>query len=107
MNVRATRITADSARAADGGELVESYKAMVGRMKQVEGFLGACMLADRETGSSLGLTFWTSEQTLHASEEVANKERAQGAGIARAATPPTVERYEVLYYGVPEPAAVK
>lgn len=108
MNVRATRITADAAKvAADRGELVESYKGMVERMKKVEGFLGACMLADRETGNGLGLTFWSSEQTLRSSEEVANKERARGAGDAGATAPPTVERYEVLYYGVPEPAAVR
>lgn len=108
MNVRATRITANPAEvAARQGDLVESYKGMVGRMESVDGFLGACMLFDRETGTGLGLTFWSSEETLQASEEVANQERAKGVGVARAATPPKVERYEVLFYGVPQPAVAQ
>jgi heme-degrading monooxygenase HmoA len=105
MNVRASRIVADPAKAAaDGGA---SYRAMVDSMKQVEGFLGALLLIDRETGNSLGLTFWESQETLKASEQVANKFRREGASTIGAATPPTVERFEVLHYGVPEASAVQ
>ena len=105
MNVRATRIAADPAKAAaDGGA---SYLAMVESMKQLEGFLGALMLADRKTGDSLGLTFWKDEATLKASEEVANKFRREGANTVGATTPPVVERFEVVYYGVPEKAAIR
>jgi heme-degrading monooxygenase HmoA len=105
MNVRASRIVADPARAAaDGGA---SYRAMVDSMKQVEGFLGALLLIDKGTGNSLGLTFWENEQTLKASEEVASKFRRDGASTIGATTPPQVERFEVLYYGVPEPSTVR
>ncbi|GAC1513506.1 MAG: hypothetical protein NVS1B3_17990 [Candidatus Dormibacteraceae bacterium] len=104
-NVRASRIVAAPATAAaDGGA---SYRAMVDSMKQVEGFLGALLLTDKETGNSLGLTFWQNEQTLKASEEVANRFRRDGASTIGATSAPTVERFEVLYYGVPESSAVK
>ena len=105
MNVRASRFLADPARAASDGRA--SYQAMVDSMKGVEGFLGALLLIDREAGSSLGLTFWKDEETLNASEEIANKFRREGASTIGATTPPTVERFEVVYYGVPEAATVQ
>lgn len=105
MNVRVSRIVADPAKAAADG--AASYKAMVESMRQVEGFRGALLLADRESGNSLGLTFWENEATLKSSEEVANKFRRDGANTVGATATPTVERFEVLYYGVPEPAAIQ
>ena len=105
MNVRASRILADPAKAAsDGGA---SYRAMVDSMRGVEGFLGALLLIDREVGSSLGLTFWKNEEALKASEEIADKFRSEGASTVGATTRPTVERFEVVYYGVPEASAVQ
>lgn len=101
MNVRVSRIVADPAKAAaDGGG---SYRAMVDSMKQVDGFLGAMLLVDRESGNSLGLTFWENDAALKASEEVANRFRREGAETIGATSPPAVERFEVLYYGVPQP----
>ncbi|MGH7687782.1 MAG: antibiotic biosynthesis monooxygenase [Candidatus Dormibacteria bacterium] len=103
MHVRASRITADPTKAAaDNGA---SYRTMVASMRQVEGFLGALLLVDRNDGRSLGLTFWESAQALAASEDVASELRRGGASTVGATTEPTVERYEVLYYGVPAPAA--
>lgn len=102
MNVRATRIVADPAKAAVEG--TASYEAMVASMRSVPGFLGALLLADRATGESLGLTFWQSEEAMRASEEAAGKFRREGADKIGASKPPTVERFEVLYYGVPEPS---
>ncbi len=103
MNVRATRIVADPARAAAG---TASYQDMVAAMRQVDGFLGALLLIDRATGDSLGLTFWENEQKLRASEEVAGKFRRDGASAIGATGTPTVERFEVAFYGVPEPSSV-
>ena len=104
MNVRASRIVADPAKAAaEGGA---SYRAMVESMRKAEGFLGAMLLIDRDTGNSLGLTFWENEKTLRASEELANTFRREGASTVGATAEPTVERFEVLYYGVPHPAAI-
>ncbi len=104
MNVRATRIVADPVQAAAAG--TGSYQAMVDSMKHVDGFLGALLLLDRTSGNSLGLTFWENEAKLRASEEVADKFRREGASTIGATTPPTVERFEVVFYGVPEPSKV-
>lgn len=105
MNVRTTRITADPAKAAADG--TAAYQAMAASMKQVEGFLGAVLLVDRAGGESLGLTFWADEATLRASEEVAGKFRREGASTIGATTAPIVERFEVAYYGAPEPSKVR
>lgn len=105
MNVRATRIVADHAKAAAAG--TASYEEMVASMRQVDGFLGALLLIDRTSGSSLGLTFWDSEEKLRASEEVAKKFRRDGASAIGATSEPTVERFEVAFYGVPQASSVK
>lgn len=105
MNVRATRIVTDPTKAAAEG--TASYEAMVSSMKEVDGFLGALLLVDRGSGQSLGLTFWENETKLRASEEVANKFRREGASTIGAITPPTVERFEVAYYGVPESSSIR
>ncbi|HVS47763.1 MAG TPA: antibiotic biosynthesis monooxygenase [Candidatus Dormibacteraeota bacterium] len=105
MNVRATRIVGDPAKADAAG--TASYQAMVASMKQVDGFLGAVLLVDRTTGSSVGLTFWESERALRASEEVATKFRSEGASAIGATGTPTVERFEVAYYGAPQPSNVR
>jgi heme-degrading monooxygenase HmoA len=105
MNVRTTRIKADPAKAAADG--TASYQAMVASMKQVEGFFGAVLLVDSRSGDSLGLTFWASEKDLRASEEVASKFRREGASTIGAITAPVVERFEVAYYGAPEPSKVR
>lgn len=105
MNVRVTRIVADRAKAA--ADKTASYHAMVASMKEVDGFLGALLLMDWASGNSLGLTFWESDEKLWASEEVANRFRRDGANTIGATTPPSVERFEVVDYGVPEPSSVR
>lgn len=101
MNVRASRIPISPATAATAD--TTSYEAMVTAMRQVDGFLGAVLLVDRTTGNNLGLTFWESEATLRASEEVANTYRKDGAAALGATGAPTVERFEVAYYAAPLP----
>ena len=105
MFVRASTINGDPAKADEGTRFYTEQ--MVPAIKEVPGFLGALLLTDRATGKSLGLTFWETQEALRASEEAANQWRAQGASQASALTAPVVERFEVVYYGVPEPSAVK
>src|SRR5215472_14864615 len=104
MHVRASRIVTDPDSPAGDGDA--GYRAMVESMKNVEGFRGAMLLSDAATGTSLGLTFWENDATLQASEEVANMFRREGAQAVGATAVPTVERFEVVYYGVPAPSAV-
>jgi heme-degrading monooxygenase HmoA len=59
-----------------------------------EGFKGALALADRQSGKTLTITFWESEEAMHATEEEANQRRTQIAEAANA-TIESVETYEV------------
>ena len=62
--------------------------------QQQDGFEGMTALADRQTGRMLGVTFWESEEALRASEEAADRLRADSAE-AMSDTIAGVERYEV------------
>ncbi len=64
------------------------------QLKQQDGFKGMAALADRQTGKTLSVTFWESEQALRASEEAANSLREESAE-AMSDTIAGVERYEV------------
>jgi len=62
--------------------------------KLMDGFKGIYLLYDRESGKSLSLTLWETEADMHASEEAANRVRAQSAE-ASGERVINVERYEV------------
>ena len=62
---------------------------------QTEGFKGMVALADRETGKTMGINFWESEEALRVSEEAANRLRSGSADAMGHHTRADVERYEV------------
>ncbi len=64
------------------------------QLQQQDGFKGMAALADRQAGRTLGITFWESEEALRASEEAADRLRADSAE-AMSDTIAGVERYEV------------
>lgn len=59
-----------------------------------DGFEGIYILFDRETGKSITITLWESEEDMRASEEAANRARSESAESA-GETVVGVERYEV------------
>jgi heme-degrading monooxygenase HmoA len=69
--------------------------------KQMDGFKGLIALGDRQSGKTLGITFWENEEAMRASEEAANRMREESAeatsGEQRIAG---VERYEVGLFEV-------
>lgn len=69
------------------------------RVKQMEGFKGMIALGDRQSGKTLGITFWESEEAMHASEEAANRLREESAAAGED-TIAGVERYEVGLFEV-------
>jgi heme-degrading monooxygenase HmoA len=62
--------------------------------KLMDGFKGIYLLYDQESGKSLSLTLWETEADMRASEEAANRVRAQSAE-ASGERVINVERYEV------------
>jgi len=66
-------------------------------VRQIDGFRGVIGLLDRQSGKSLSITFWESEQAMRASEEEANRLRQESAEAA-SETVENVERYEVTVF---------
>jgi heme-degrading monooxygenase HmoA len=74
-------------------------ESVLPQLRQQEGFEGLVALADRKTGTTLGITFWQSEEALKASEEAADRLREESAE-AMSDTIAGVERYEVGLFEV-------
>lgn len=62
--------------------------------KQIAGYKGVLYLVDREAGNAMAVTLWESEEAMKASEEAADKLRAEGTQ-AIGGEIVGVERYEV------------
>lgn len=62
--------------------------------RNMRGFKGSYLLADRKTGKQMGMALWETEADLDASTEAANRLRAQYVQEATTQTP-KVETYEV------------
>ena len=60
-----------------------------------DGFLGILLLFDRESGRSLSVTLWESEEEMKASEDAARRARTESAEAAGEIIV-GVERYEVV-----------
>ncbi|MGB3633671.1 MAG: hypothetical protein WA982_06495 [Rubrobacteraceae bacterium] len=59
-----------------------------------EGFEGIYLLFDPETGRSLSITLWETQEDMKASEDAANQARSESVRVA-GDTIVSVERYEV------------
>jgi heme-degrading monooxygenase HmoA len=68
-------------------------------LRQMDGFKGVIALLDRQSGKTLSVTLWESEQAMRASEEDANQLRQESAE-ASSETVEGVERYEVGIFEV-------
>jgi heme-degrading monooxygenase HmoA len=79
--------------------LRQAREQVLPQAKQDEGFKGMIALGDRQSGKTLGITFWESEEAMRATEEDANQLREQSAetGGQQIAG---VERYEVDLFEV-------
>lgn len=64
------------------------------QIQQQDGFKGFIAFADRQSGKMIGVSFWESEQAMHASEEVGDRTRSESAEATGGAVA-GVERYEV------------
>src|SRR5215217_6583705 len=73
--------------------------------RQIDGFKGMIALGDRQSGKTLGITFWESEEAMRASEEAANRLREESAE-AGGDTIAGVERYEVVVFEAPSEGPV-
>ena len=92
MHARASYIQAQPDRVDEVVRQVESD--VIPTLKEQDGFKGFTVLADRDSGQLVGLSFWESEEAMQASEEVGDQTRQQAAETANAPEP-RVHRFEV------------
>ncbi len=94
MFARASTIVGSREKVDEAVSILESQ--VLPQIKQLDGFSGVLGLIDRETGKSLVITLWDTQESLRASEEAANKVRAQAAKELGSTGTPAVDHYEVV-----------
>jgi heme-degrading monooxygenase HmoA len=93
MFARVSTITSPPDRIDDAARSFREQAVPFAR--QLDGFKGAYWLADRRSGTVLGVTLWESEEAMRASEAVVEPRRAQSARDFGASVQ-SVEEYEVI-----------
>ena len=96
MHARASAMSGDPALVDEAKTMLET--SLYAQLEQVDGFRGVVALAQRDSGRSLIVTFWDSEEAMTASEERANQMRSAAASQVGAQGAPQVDRYEVIFY---------
>ena len=76
---------------------IRNFEGLTDGLRSLEGFEGAYLLVDRETGKALTMTLWSSEETAQASAERAKQMRSDAAGGAGMSIE-SVETYEVAVH---------
>lgn len=98
MHARHVTIKGDPARAQ---EAVRGVKDVVlPALRECAGFQGQVVLLDPAAGAAIGISFWDSEENMHASEEKVGAARQQVADSVGAQAAPEVRHFEVPIYEV-------
>jgi heme-degrading monooxygenase HmoA len=100
MHARVLRLTG-SAEKIDGG--VENYKSRVApALRDQDGYGGARLLVDRDSGAGMSITFWRDEDASRASFEALTSLRAEASSRFGAEMPETMV-YEAVVQHRPQP----
>ena len=97
MHARVSTFQSPADKLAESEQILQTEIAP--KVLEMEGNRGIISLVDRETGKSLAITLWESEDALHASEESANQVRAKAASASGGETT-SVERFDVSIFEV-------
>jgi heme-degrading monooxygenase HmoA len=92
MFARVSTFQGPTDQTAEGIRLAREQILPAARL--MDGFKGIYLLFDRESGKSLSITLWESEEDMSASEEAASRVRSQSVAAAGDAVI-GVERFEV------------
>jgi heme-degrading monooxygenase HmoA len=79
----------DDAISAFENEQLQKYK-------EQDGYKGFTLLADRDSGALLGISFWESEDALRGSDELGEEARSQIKEQGEAEADPETMRWEVV-----------
>ena len=94
MHARVNTLHVDRDRIDDLTRQVEEKD--LPEFRQIDGFRGFTVLADRSTGKVQATTYWESEDQMTASEEAVKGARERAAETGGASEGPQVERFEVV-----------
>jgi heme-degrading monooxygenase HmoA len=100
MYARVLRVAGSPAKVDDG---IETYRSRVApALKEQDGYAGARLMVDRDTGAGMSITFWHDEQALRASESALASIR--GETMSRfGAEDPESQNYEATVQHRPKP----
>jgi heme-degrading monooxygenase HmoA len=93
MHARVTTLDMDPSKVDEVRDRLEGED--VPEFKKLDGFKGMTLLTDRQTGKTIAVTFWESEDALRQSEEAVKGARRRAAESGDAGEP-QVERFEVI-----------
>jgi len=100
MYARVVRVTGDPAKVDDG---IDAYQARVpSALRELDGYAGARLMVNRETGTGMSISFWQDEQTLRASDSAISGVRDETVSRFGATTPAS-ENYEAAVQHRPQP----
>ena len=97
MYARVNVIEASADRLDEGVSMIRDR--VLPAVRDIDGFSGLIGLVDRESGKTLGITLWESQDAMLASEQQASRIRSEMTDALGQAKP-TVERYEVAIWEV-------
>ena len=78
------------------GDLVVALRPSIDAIAQCAGYQGAAVLANRESGAAVVITYWESAETMQASEEVASGTRAAVTSRLPSLKITEIDRLEVV-----------
>jgi heme-degrading monooxygenase HmoA len=99
MHARTGRLEVSPDRIDDVAWILQAEQ--VPRYRGQRGYKGFRVLADRESGTIIGVSFWESEQDLEAAEELGEQARSQALEAGQAGVDPVTERWEVVLDDTP------
>ncbi len=93
MHARVNTLQMDPRRIDDA--LRQLNEDDIPRFREIDGFRGFTVLADRSSGKVVATSYWDSEDQMRASEDAVREARKRAADTGGASAEPQVERYEV------------
>lgn len=93
MHARVNTLQMDSERIDQALRQLEEQD--IPAFREMDGFRGFTVLADRSTGKVIATSYWDSEEQMRASEDAVKEARKRAAETGGASSEPEVERYEV------------
>ena len=72
-------------------------EVVVPMLRELDGFQGAMVLADRTSGVNIAISYWESEAAMHASEAAVSQPRQEAEAAAQARSASVVEEFEVMF----------